>query len=59
MTTTIDEKVIPLAEEIMRTMRKIDELEWSGDYKMADFAKYHLEHLKKMEAEGEIWYPLF
>lgn len=52
-------KVIPLAEEIMKTMRKIDELEWKGDYKMADFAKYHLEQLKQMEVEGEVWYPLF
>lgn len=52
-------KVIPLAEEILKTMRKIDELEWKGDFKMADFAKKYLTQLKQMEAEGEVWYPLF
>lgn len=54
-----NKNVVSLQEEIKRTLRRIDELEWDGDYKTADFAKYHLEHLKKLEANGDQWYPLF
>jgi len=59
MMTDTDPKVIPLQEEINKTLKRIDELEWDGDFKTAEFAKYHLDYLKKMEADGEIWYPLF
>lgn len=51
--------VVSLSDEISKTLRRIDELEWEGDFKTADFAKYHLDYLRKLEANGEVHYPLF
>jgi len=51
--------VIPLQRMIHRTMGDIDNYEWNGDFITADYHKKFLKHLKGLESQGEIWYPLF
>jgi hypothetical protein len=40
-------------------IRRIDDLEWEGKFKDADMGKYYLEHLRELEAQGEVYYPMF
>lgn len=54
-----DPRLVPLRAEITRVIRRIDDLEWEGKFKDADMGKYYLEHLKELEAQGEVYYPLF
>ena len=51
--------VVPLEEEIIKTSKKVSDLEWEGDYQTAKLAQYHLEYLQKLRDEGHVWYPLF
>jgi len=54
-----NESVVPLTRIINSTMRKIDDLEWEGDFEKADIEIKFLDHLFDLEAKGDIFYPLF
>jgi len=54
-----EDKVIPLTRIIHETKRKIDSLEWEGDFTCADSEINFLAHLEQLQANGDTWYPLF
>jgi hypothetical protein len=49
--------VVPIEEEINKTRKQIDDLEWEGVY--CEHLKRYLDDLIKIQLEGEVWYPLF
>ncbi len=53
------DKIIPLTRIICETQRKIDNLEWDGDFERADFETKFLKHLETLQDQGDTWYPLF
>ena len=51
--------VTPLSVILKKTKRKIDELEWEGKLEEADREIDFLARLTELEADGEVFYPLF
>jgi hypothetical protein len=49
--------VVPLSDEINRLKRKIDDLEWEG--RDVTILECTLEHLERLQDQGEVWYPTF
>jgi hypothetical protein len=49
--------VVPIEEEISKTQRQIDDLEWEGAY--CEHLKHYLDSLIKQQLEGEVWYANF
>jgi hypothetical protein len=49
--------VVPIEEEISKTQRQIDDLEWEGVY--CEHLKHYLDSLIKQQLEGEVWYANF
>lgn len=39
--------------------RQIDDLEWEGDFKRADFLRTDLAHVTELDKKGDVWFPSF
>lgn len=55
----MDKRVIPLQSYINKLKRDIDDLEWDGQFKKADFLKVLLKDAEKQERNGEVYHPTF
>ena len=51
--------VIPLQQYSVDLQREIDDAEWLGESERADADKREVDDVKRMIANGELWYPLF
>jgi hypothetical protein len=38
---------------------QIDDLEWEGDFKRADFLRTDLANVTELDKKGDVWFPLF
>lgn len=46
--------------KLMYSLKKqIDDLEWEGDFKRADFLRTDLAHVTELDKKGDVWFPLF
>jgi len=53
------ERVISLDRYITDLQKDIDDLDWDGQNKKADFLRILLKEAEHMKDQGELWYPLF
>lgn len=53
------ERVISLDRYITDLQKDIDDLDWDGQNKKADFLRILLKEAQQMKDQGELWYPLF
>jgi hypothetical protein len=51
--------VIPINQYSVDLQREIDDAYWLGDSYQAKIHESELEDVKRMIANGELWYPLF
>lgn len=59
MTSSSKTSVIPLSSAIKEVLKEIDSREWEGDFSRSDYLQRELQHLRELEASGDVWYPLF
>lgn len=59
MTHNEQKKVLSLQALITETQKKIDDLEWSGDFSDADLNKKYLKEYVDLHLKGDVYYPLF
>ena len=59
MKLTINTDVIPINQYSIDLQREIDDAYWLGDSYQAKMHESELEDVKRMIANGELWYPLF
>ena len=52
-------KVISIREAIIDRSKRANDLEWRGEFGMADQLYKEIEWLKREEKKGEVWVPLF
>lgn len=54
-----DDRLNVLHDERIRCAQAVDDLEWDGDFAMADLVREELRYLDALHEKGEVYVPNF